>query len=115
MKKINLDSFDYLFIKFAGGSDTEEFDHMDFNFNDNDNRRNFIKKELQPFFQSNFSDFQKNDLLALLTFIIDGNKSIEKHLDRSLYPFMLPKDEFSFYKDIKDILYDSANYYNGKS
>jgi len=105
---MKINNFIYLFNNFIGGADDDGVYKMfnDLNLNDLKQRRIFIKKELYPFFQTQFNEDQKLELKNELSFLFEINPDIDREINNQLFPFEFPQNKTLLYQDIKSILYD---------
>jgi hypothetical protein len=103
---MNLDILDFLFNDFIGGADDDEL-YLKYKFINLDNYedRVIIITEIQNHYFDYFDNYQKEDLLVLLNYLIENSVDINKEINRLLLPFDFPKDTKLFLMEIKTTLY----------
>ena len=105
---MNTNLFFFLFNDFIGGADNDSLSEQYANA-DLDNpkcRIRFILNEIKPFFESNFTTSQKDELLLMLDNLSSGKNKIKTNdFENQLFPFDTPNDIQDFCRSLKDVLY----------
>jgi hypothetical protein len=106
---MNVELFFFLFNNFIGGADDDDLDHyVDLDLNDVKSRNEFLKCEIKPFFDNNFTNSQKKELATLLTNLQNGDIKLDMNdVDNQLFPFEMPENLFVFYKSIEEVMYQN--------
>jgi hypothetical protein len=103
-----MDLFFYLFNDFVGGADDDNLsiEYLNLDLNNKNVQINFIKNEIKTFFENNFSENQKIELLNILNKLLAKEIEITVNdFDNNLFPFNTPQNILELCETIKNTLY----------